>query len=246
MLLPDGGAVMRIALVGDSLTRGLPGSSYVEILQKRLPDCTLVNLGRGNETVVSLYRRLKHIRFDAPFDIAFLWIGTNDVDRRGRWSFQLVNLLLHTPPSRNLDEFGMYYWANLDLLHRNARRVIAVSPLLRGEDPGNEWNRQLEVLSDVIESLTAQWDRVEYLDLRKVFARELASRPTPDYRSRGMVRVALDVLTLRRRRQIDRKAAKRGLHFTLDGVHLNSAGAEIVAQAFLKAISRHDGAGSTS
>jgi hypothetical protein len=45
---------MRIAFFGDSLTSGVPGSSYVAILRERSPDDTLVNNGKGNDTVVSL------------------------------------------------------------------------------------------------------------------------------------------------------------------------------------------------
>ena len=46
---------MRIAFFGDSLTSGVPGSSYFAILRDRFPDDTLLNFGKGNDTVVSLY-----------------------------------------------------------------------------------------------------------------------------------------------------------------------------------------------
>ena len=36
--------------------------------------------------------------------------------------------------------------------------------------------------------------------------------------------------------RVDEKAAERGLYFTLDGVHLNSVGAEMVADMFSKAV----------
>jgi lysophospholipase L1-like esterase len=45
-----------------------------------------------------------------------------------------------------------------------------------------------------------------------------------------------DALTLRTDAQIDAKAAERGLHLTLDGVHLNSTGARLVAEEFAQAI----------
>jgi lysophospholipase L1-like esterase len=49
----------------------------------------------------------------------------------------------------------------------------------------------------------------------------------------------LDVLVLRTDEQIDAKAAERGLLLTLDGVHLNSAGARLVAAEFAAAIDNH-------
>jgi hypothetical protein len=66
---------MRILCFGDSLTRGFPGSSYFAILQEQLLEDTLFNYGKGNDTVVSLYRRISAVHFDQPLDIAFLWIA---------------------------------------------------------------------------------------------------------------------------------------------------------------------------
>ena len=94
----------------------------------------------------------------------------------------------------------------------------------------------MEVLARAIEDLASQYERVEYLDLRAVFIQRLAGKSVSDYMPTSPVRVALDALTLRSNEQIDRKATERGLHLTLDGIHLNSVGAELVAEAFLKAI----------
>ena len=117
-----------------------------------------------------------------------------------------------------------------------ATAAIAVAPLLKGEDAGNPWNRELEVLARVVEGLALRHKQVEYLDLRPAFAARLAGQPISDYLPHSVFRVALDALLLRSREQIDRKAAERGLHVTLDGIHLNGTGAEIVAETFLKVI----------
>ena len=228
---------MRIVFVGDSLTSGIPGSSFYAILRDKLPGHTLVNLGEGNDTAVSLYRRLSRLHLER-FDVAFLWVGVNDVASGAPppRSFQVINLLLNKPRSKTLEEFRTYYRATLDLLCRHARRVIAVSPLLKGEDAGNPGNRELEVLARAIEDLTSHYERVEYLDLRAVFFQRLAGKSVSDYMPTSPVRVALDALTLRSKEQIDRKATERGLHLTLDGIHLNSVGAELAAEGFLKAI----------
>ncbi len=227
---------MRIAFIGDSLTEGRPGCSYVAILRERLPGHTLINLGEGNDTAVSLYRRLVRARFGEPFDIAFLWVGVNDLPGAVRWPFRLANALLRKPRSKDAEEFRRYYRATLDLVGGAARRVVAVAPLLKGEDVGNPWNRELEVLASIVEELAQRREQVEYLDLRPAFAARLAGRSISDYLPRSVVRVALDALTLRSREQVDRKAAQRGLHVTLDGIHLNGAGADIVAEMFLKTI----------
>ena len=227
---------MRIVFVGDSLTGGIPGSSYLAILHEKLPGHTLVNLGRGNDTVVSLYRRLSKWRWGEPFDMAFVWVGVNDVARGSPWTFQAVSLLKRQPRARNLDEFRAYYEATLDLLRRYARRVVAVSTALKGEDVASPCNCELEALSKVIQELASRGERTEYLDVRAVLVERLAGKYISNYLPSSVMRVALDALTLRSDKQIDRKAAERGLHITLDGIHLNSTGARLVAETFLQVI----------
>ena len=227
---------MRIAFVGDSLTLGVPGCSYLDILRKRVRDHTLINLGRGNDTVISLYRRMTRLRVDNPFDMAFLWVGVNDVSTGASRLAHVVNAVRGQPRAQDLDEFRTYYRLTLDLLCVCASRVIAVSPALKGEKIDTEWNRRLDDLAGVIEDLVACREGAAYLDLRSTFVRELAGKQASDYLLVSPLQVVLDVLTLRSREQIDRKAVERGLYLTLDGVHLNGRGAGIVARAFQERI----------
>lgn len=233
---------MNIAFIGDSLTRGIPGSSYLTILRSQLPQHRLFNLGKGNDTVVSLYRRVSRLRFsDTPFDIAFLWVGVNDIDRDSSWAFRVANALRRQPRSRDLDDFRLYYGKILDILRQNAVWIVAVSPLLKGEDIHNQWNQELSAYADVIRGLSMQDEQMEYLDLRQRFFSRLATQRVTDYPLKSPLSVGLDALTLRSDAQVDEMAAKRGLHLTLDGVHLNSAGAALVAEAFLEVIKRLNG-----
>lgn len=227
---------MRIGFFGDSLTSGVPGSSYVAILRERFPEDTLLNYGKPNDTVVSLYRRISAMRLNKPLDAAFLWIGVNDLSQADRWSYRAFHTLLSQRRARDVDEFRSCHRATLDLLCEVSERVIVAPPALKGENLENRWNRRLAELARLIESITADNDRAEFLDLHAAFARELAARPGSDHLPRNPLQVLLDALTLRADRQIDAKATERGLHLTLDGVHLNSAGARLVAQEFGAAI----------
>ncbi len=151
-------------------------------------------------------------------------------------TFQAVSLLKQQPRARNLDEFRAYYQATLDLLHRYVRRVVAVSTALKGEDVASPCNRELETLSKVIQELASCGERTEYLDVRAILIKRLAGMCVSNYLPGSVIRVALDALTLRSDEQVDRKSVERGLHFTLDGIHLNSAGAQLVAEMFLQII----------
>jgi hypothetical protein len=113
---------MRIAFIGDSLTVGKPGSSYFKILQRELPQDELVNMGRGNETVPSLRGRLYRTRFRGHLDLAFLWVGVNDVTSK----VTLVMRLLVFRPAKDLAEFQTCYREILELVTRQAARAILV------------------------------------------------------------------------------------------------------------------------
>jgi lysophospholipase L1-like esterase len=227
---------MRIGFFGDSLTSGVPGSSYLTILRERFPDDTLLNLGRGNDTVISLYRRISAMQFGKPLDVAVLWIGVNDVLQTDRWPYRAFHTLLAQRRATDMDEFRSCLRATLKLLCEVAGHVIVAPPALKGENLENPWNRRLADLAELIKDITTDCDRAEFLDLQAAFAQELAARQGSDHVLKNPLRVLLDALILRTDAQVDGKAAERGLHLTLDGVHLNSAGAKLVAGEFAAAI----------
>ena len=223
---------MRIAFYGDSLTSGMPGSAYFDKLQDRFPNDRLFNFGKVNDTIVSLNKRISNLSIDESFELAFLWIGVNDVTLTHGWLRRMINALLGQRPARNDDEFRAYYRATLSLLCENAERVIAVAPLLKSENLGHDVNLRLADLAELIKNIALDNDRVVFLDLRSKFTQVLEGKPLSHYKSRNPLRVLLDLLTLRSDEQIDRRAVKRGYQLTLDGVHLNSSGAELVAEVF--------------
>jgi len=104
---------LRIAFIGDSLTEGLVGASYFDILQDKLSQHELLNYGKGGDTMISLFRRLHEINFKPPLDIGFLWIGINDVFVKTNWSFPLVNAFedsLGQKVIRNSGITTVLYW----------------------------------------------------------------------------------------------------------------------------------------
>ena len=237
---------MKILFIGDSLTVGRPGASYFDILGQKLPGHTLVRYARGGDSVIDAYRRVSSLKFVDSFDLAFLWIGVNDVFVKLAPTFPLIRKVRRQRWAGDVGEFAGYYRATLDILCSQSRQVRTVSPLFLGEDMANRWHRQLDELASVIQALSREYANVAYLDLRSVFRAELTS--TPDGQSVGYlptsaIRIGLDVLLLRSPAQIDRVARERCLQFTLDGAHLNSRGAAIVAGLFAAAVERVVGSG---
>ena len=113
---------------------------------------------------------------------------------------------------------------------------MTVPPILIGEDLDDRWNHDLFVLAQSIKELTALHENVTYLDLRAPFVLRLAQKQPSEYVPVSALQIARDEMTLKTSAQIDRQADERGLHVTLDGVHLNSTGAELVASEFMDTI----------
>jgi len=227
---------MRIAFYGDSLIKGSPGVSFLRVLEAMLPKHELLNLGKGGDTIVSLYRRIARHRTHDPLDLAVLWVGVNDVLATVSLSHSTLKWLMRQPRARDLAEFRRYYQRTLKRLRQLADTVLTVSPLVIGEDPSNRWNRRLEDLSRIASIASAAFEQVHYLDLRaELTATWFGDKPS-DYIPKSVTRIAWESLLLRSPAGVDKAASRRGLHLTLDGVHLNSKGAEVVAEALREAI----------
>jgi len=107
---------------------------------------------------------------------------------------------------------------------------------LIGEDIDNAWNKELTVLSKIIHDLSVSYPNVEFIDLREHFIPQLASKNISSYVPKSVFYVILDAIFAKTPEELEKKALERGLHFTMDGVHLNKAGAEKVADVLLEKI----------
>ncbi len=218
---------MRIAFFGDSLTEGIPGAAYFDLLQQSLPQHELLNFGKGGDTVISLHRRIMHTQIPSSLDLAFLWVGVNDVLVTTSWTYPLLKLYRRQPWARTLDTFSRYYGLLLEQLTGAAEHVVAISPHLIGEDLENPWNRKLKDQGDAIKTTIRDLPKVSFLDLREDFRARLAGQPVSPYIPRNTLRFLLKRSPLQ---------DKHRLRLTLDGVHLNADGAELVAQVFTRKI----------
>ncbi|MCM3619926.1 GDSL-type esterase/lipase family protein [Sutcliffiella horikoshii] len=219
---------MKIACIGDSLTEGKPGVSFFNMLKKKYPDIKFVNLGKAGETVKSLHTRLTKNKLEQDYDLAFLWIGVNDIYSR------LLKVQAQ-PITRNSEEFREYYESLVDLVLQSSKDVIVVSPAVIGENI-NSSNRGLLNLSMIIEEISKEHRNATFIDLHQVFTKQLETLHTTDYLSTGVGRLVKDVFFYRSPKRVDRLATERGLHLTIDGVHLNSHGAGVVVDEYAKVI----------
>lgn len=228
---------MNIACYGDSITQGIPGASYFDALRRRLPGHVLINYGKGGDTALSLYQRIRRYNLLQPVEAAIVFVGVNDVLVNLTPTGPLLKRVFGQPWAEDLDAFRSQYAGLLALVGEAAGRVIAASPLLIGEDLNNEWNQKLAQYIAVTRE-EAERAGAAFVDLRARAAGALAGRPISPYLPTSHWRTLLDGLTLLTDDQIARMAARRGLHLTLDGVHLNPTGAAMVAEALAAAVEK--------
>ncbi len=242
-----------LAVPGSARASGSPGST--DPSGGSIPaDIRIFNFGKIGDTVVSLRRRVeglerrgklaagpksKHLNRrkaekDEPppvFDLIFLWIGTNDVYVKVSRGAPIIKRLLRQPWAENHEEFADCCRETARLLCGAARQLILLPPLFMGEDISNPYNREFEELAGLIQKIAAEFNNCRFFDLRERFRdMGLADGPGKDYLPRSPLKTVFDAVLLRSRQRVDEKASQRGLRYTLDGVHFNGAGAEIMAE----------------
>ncbi len=223
---------MRIGFFGDSLTEGIPGVPYVDILQERFPSDELVNFGRAGDSVVGTHERVLSLEGAERFDLAFVWTGVNDILARISWASPITRRLLGEPWVDTHEEFVEQYRELLVALSPHTVRIVAVAPLFIGEDLANPWNQVLDTLASEIESLCADFEGVQFLNLRPYMADIASGECSSPFIEKHGLGTVWEALALRDAEAVDRVAAERGLCYTVDGIHLNSRGARAVAAAF--------------
>lgn len=226
---------MRIACFGDSLTEGTPGVGYFKLLEADFPEDEFYNFGKVGDTVISLYERLQQMTL-GKYDISVLWVGGNDVLSDILFKSSITGKEPEQKPSSTVDEFTACYDKILKLLLSCSRHIITVPPLTIGEDFDSEWNKKLDPLASAVKTLCASHPNITFIDLRAKFKETLEGFKSSDFYLKSGIGLLMDTAKLRTPEMVDKKSAERGLMLTLDGVHLNSKGAQLVKEIIKESI----------
>jgi len=197
---------MRIAFLGDSLTEGRPGESFLTRLRVLLPGDELLNHGRAGDTVPALLARLENTALP-PVDLAVVWIGVNDAFL-GDWYLPPIADLVDGgaaggacgPARGGAHPLRPLYDRVLDLTLAYSPLAVCVPPVL--PDPfeqGGVAERVARIGAMVADAAAARGAGGRLFDLAPAFAAA---------------------------------AVPGGAGFTIDGVHLSARGADVVAAAF--------------
>jgi lysophospholipase L1-like esterase len=231
----------RILCLGDSLTAGILGISWLEILRDRpaLRSCELINAGENGFTMAGLASRLTAYleKEDVP-DILVLEGGANDIllphmQSAGRaWDPFIRKLRRHgSRPAASLPDFSRTLAGIYETAERaGIGKVVCCTIPCLGEDlesPLNrrreEYNRILRESSDLVADAAAAFEAV------------LRPLPPSSYLFQTPEELQEDAQTLSNRGE-EPLCGSRGLHLTIDGAHLNGRGARIFAETVAKSL----------
>jgi lysophospholipase L1-like esterase len=234
---PGPGSAIRRPLavcLGDSITRATISADYVGLLSSRLGDWDFVNAGVNSELAYNLTRRLDSVIALDP-DAVTILVGSNDVNATFGFRSALGYFATQRLPER---PNPLFFRENLVGMVRRLRRetraavaLFSMPPI--GEESGHYAYLRTEEYANIVRGV-AREEGVAYLPLRERMCDYLEAlprgrrEPPPFRRFRAVQARAIRSLLILGK-SLDEISAANGFHLLVDGIHLNTHGASIVA-----------------
>jgi len=223
---------MKIICTGDSLTRAQVSTDYVAMLRSRLPHADILNAGVNYEPSSVLASRIAGLAAQHPALVTVL-IGTNDMrallsdgDRdslRKRW-----NLTADPTP----EAYRTNLTAIVETIRRHSpARIALLSPPVIGEELGSAPVRLAGEFAGIVHKVAAD-QAVAYLPVYERMTALLehsGKQPATSFRPGRWLASTAAMQHFVLRRGFDAIAHRRGLQLTTDTIHLNTAGATVIA-----------------
>ena len=226
---------MNMLFLGDSITKGIPGVSYVSKIQDSLIDINLVNRGIGGDTISSLFKRVKKMNDLESFDQIVLFVGVNDVFGKLSIPYKILKTLTRQRWAKNSSLIKKQYEELISFVINENKNIIIIPPILIGENLDSIWNEELLDLIKIIHDISIN-ENIAYLELHNEFEKYLMNKVISDYLPIKLTDLLRDVKMLTTESLVDQKSRDRGLQLTLDGVHINSRRANIISKAIINYI----------
>ncbi|MBN1410820.1 MAG: hypothetical protein JW969_08235 [Spirochaetales bacterium] len=235
----------RILFTGNSITRGKIGCSYMPFIAECFPGYELMNLGQDGDTVSGIMQRtLVHLQRDSNYDAVIIIGGHNDIilpefEHKSPFHKTIVRNLRRTGsiPAGDYNDFISIYRIFIDKLKNITPVPLAVATLsCINEDLSVSTNKKRKIYNQGIRNIAVE-KNVELVDIAEEFNRVLQNAPCQDYLMDDIFpSYIFDVWKSKTKKGLDRLSQKRLLHLTIDGIHLNSRGAEIYGRLLVSFI----------
>ena len=222
-----------IACIGDSLTHGNIGQSWVDYLRQEFPNDVFLNEGINGNTAWQVIQRLDPILQCKP-DLIILMIGTNDAlgsfDINSGLRYKKNNELPEVP---TLEKYKEHLNELIEKIGIQSKIAICTLPPI-GENENSEVNKHVSLFNNYIK-LIANQKNLSLLPVSDALWSDIQSRTYPlklEYNPKArliMRRIFGGILHhyLFKKSWNDISRAK-GQWILFDQIHLNERGAEIV------------------
>lgn len=226
---------MKILCIGDSLVRGTTGVDWIASLARRRPTWTIENAGKDGDTLTRIAHRLDIcLTKSNDYQSIFLQAGINDILipalAHKSWLFRAANKSLLRKgyhPIEDPIDFETTYREAISLIQeRTSAQVILSTLACLNECPPAELNARRDAYNEIIRDIA--WDmNCQLADVALRFDNALAGKLTRNYFIEHFCNTAwLDSIYCSLR-DADALSRRRHLYLTIDGVHLNSRGAQL-------------------
>lgn len=226
---------VRIACLGDSLTRAQLSVDYLDLLERRHPpgDLRIARYGVNGDFAYNLLRRLDPVVADPP-DVITVLIGTNDA-RASLADYPVEQAMKRKrlPERPSAGWFQQCLGAVVERLRTETDATIGLLSLpVLGQELDGAPARASQAYSRMIAEI-ASANGAAYLPLHERQVEELGQADPPPIPYRAPTPAAGLAVLLRTavlRRSLDTISRRRGLLLTTDHIHQNSRGAALVAE----------------
>lgn len=218
---------------GDSITQGKPGVTYLRFLNRR----KYKNCGLGGDTLLGMFARIHPYIDDSRYNNFIIEIGANDLLQpylsscSPGWNKVFKLSVRHGKiPCRSVEHFAESYQSLLSKLKGNNKSAIAVSIPCLGEDTGSELNMQVDRYNEVVSQLCREYN-FAYIDFNAWQKRMIKENKANGefFLSKDPFDTVADSIISTYLHMDGKLSKKRGLAVTVDGIHLNGAGARALA-----------------
>lgn len=235
----------RILFAGDSITKGELGCDYMSAIARQFPAFEFVNLGRDGDTVFGIMNRtISHLRKNSTYDLIVIAAGHNDIIlsdflKKSKIRVSIVKNLKKqgSIAASDYNAFVSTYTAFI----RGVRDIFP-SPIMvttlscLNEDLTAPTNEKRFLYNQGIRKIASDYN-LHLVDIAHEFDSVLKRYGCRNYFMNSLLESLLfDKRKCKTPGGADKLSKKRSLNLTIDGIHLNSRGAEIYSQLLISGI----------
>jgi lysophospholipase L1-like esterase len=230
--------------LGDSLTAGNVGYSYIKFLKK---DYKIINKGVNGDTTKWAYNRLKKY-INSPFyndvDLYVVSIGTNDLfipyltTISTSWKIHMTPEVILKQCIKDNILFEEEYEKCIKLIIEHQKKIILIGlPIVQLDGFPNE---SVSERNKIIEKLAEKYN-IPFIDT-SLLQSQLSKKDRYSYswKHKNFIRVLDAIIMFILPFSKDWLSRTRNLDLTVDGIHFNSASAKLISNEIMKIIETKD------